>query len=77
MYRHDLNLKMLPILKETLRTIDSQPETTPAVLDIRRLLAQRLERVEEQVRTYQWGASAYLERRRADFSLVFHHERTW
>lgn len=58
MYSHLLNLKMLPILRETLSTINSQPETTPTVLEIRTLLVQRLERVEEQISAYQRSVMA-------------------
>ena len=49
---------MLPILKETLGTIDNQREATPAILEIRNLVARRLEQVEQQVRSYEQSAIA-------------------
>ena len=58
MYSHLLNLKMLPILKETLGTIDNQREASPTTLEIRNLLARRLEQVEQQIRSYEQSAIA-------------------
>lgn len=47
---HERNLRMLPNLKETLRKIENDHDKTPSLLELRRLLIERIKEIERQMK---------------------------
>ena len=48
---HRQNSMKLPVLKETLRKLENDPEKTPAMLELRRILLKRIKEMEIEIRT--------------------------
>jgi hypothetical protein len=47
---HSQTVKKLAVLKETLCKLDADPEKTPAMLDLRRILLERIKEIEAQIK---------------------------
>jgi hypothetical protein len=47
---HSQTAKKLAVLKETLRKLNADPEKTPAMLDLRRILLQRIKKIETEIK---------------------------
>ena len=55
--KHQRNLRMLPVLKETLRKIENDHEKTPNLYKLRRLLIERIEQIEGEIRAHRESES--------------------
>ena len=51
------NLRMVPVLKETLRKIENDHDKTPNLFNLRRLLMTRIEEIERQIEEHQESES--------------------
>lgn len=55
--KHQRNLRMVPVLKETLRKIENDHDKTPNLFNLRRLLMTRIEEIERQIEEHQESES--------------------